>query len=184
MAGLRIVDRLGDRGDGRLVEYELDVLARLKAYLRIADVGFEQLDLSGQMREVVTAPGREIVYDPHPVAELNERTANSARKDLFNYAMADGYARMFRNAGFAEEVDVLRSRQADRDRDGALAAISERMIQAIDFVGSEEEVGAFVRAYVEAGVEHPVLMPMPWGEDRFDVTEQTMRAAIRGLAGD
>ena len=29
------------------------------------------------------------------VAELNERTANSARKDLFNYAMADGYARMF-----------------------------------------------------------------------------------------
>lgn len=116
------------------------------------------------------------------VAELNERTANSARKDLFNYAMADGYARMFRSAGFSDEVDELRSRQAERDRDGALAAISERMIQAIDFIGSEAEVGEFVRAYVDAGVEHPVLMPMPWGEDRFDVTRKTMQAAIQGLA--
>ena len=117
------------------------------------------------------------------VAELNERTAKSARKDLFNYAMADGYARMFKRAGFTEEVDALRARQAERDRDGALEAISERMIQAIDFIGSEEEVGQFVQAYADAGVEHPVLMPMPWGEDRFGVTSATMRAAINGLSG-
>jgi probable F420-dependent oxidoreductase len=116
------------------------------------------------------------------VAELNERTAKSARKDLFNYAMADGYARMFKRAGFTEEVDALRARQAERDRDGALEAISERMIQAIDFIGSEEEVGRFVQAYADAGVEHPVLMPMPWGEDRFGVTSATMRAAINGLS--
>jgi len=117
------------------------------------------------------------------VAELNERTAKSARKDLFNYAMADGYARMFKRAGFTEEVDALRARQAERDRDGALEAISERMIQAIDFIGSDEEVGQFVQAYADAGVEHPVLMPMPWGEDRFGVTSATMRAAINGLSG-
>ena len=118
------------------------------------------------------------------VAELNERTATSARKDLFNYAMADGYARMFRSAGFSEEVDELRARQAERDRDGVLAAISERMIQAIDFIGSADEVGGFVKSYVDAGVEHPVLMPMPWGADRFEVTRQTMEAAIAGLARD
>jgi len=107
-----------------------------------------------------------------------ERAAGSARRDLFNYAMADGYARMFRNAGFEEEVDTLRARQAERNRDGALAAISERMIQAIDFIGNETEVTAFVRRYVEAGVEHPVLMPMPWGADRLEVTRKTMEAAI------
>jgi probable F420-dependent oxidoreductase len=109
------------------------------------------------------------------------RAAGSARRDLFNYAMADGYARMFRAAGFAAEVEDLRERQAARDRDGALAAISERMIQAIDFVGSAEEVTRFVRGYVDAGVERPVLMPMPWGEDRFAVTESTMAAAIRAV---
>lgn len=110
-----------------------------------------------------------------------ERSAHSARKDLFNYAMADGYANMFRAAGFANEVDTLRERQAQRDRDGALAAISEKMIQAIDFIGSESEVTAFVQSYLDAGVEHPVLMPMPWGEDRLAVTKATMSAAAQVL---
>ncbi len=118
----------------------------------------------------------------HAAVSTLDRAANSARKDLFNYAMADGYANMFRRAGFTEEVDALRARQAERDRDGALAAISERMIQAIDFIGSESEVGAFVRSYVDAGVEHPVLMPMPWGDDRMEVTKRTMTAAVSGLA--
>ena len=106
-----------------------------------------------------------------------ERAANSARRDLFNYAMADGYANMFRAAGFAAEVDELRERQAAKDRDGAVAAISETMIQAIDFIGSESEVTNFVSTYVEAGVEYPVLIPMPWGKDRREVTVSTMAAA-------
>lgn len=110
-----------------------------------------------------------------------ERSANSARKDLFNYAMADGYARMFSEAGFEDEVKALRARQAEKDRDGALAAVSERMIQAIDFIGSEAEVTKFVKGYVDAGVEHPVLMPLPWGEDRRAVTDATMKAAIEAV---
>ena len=84
---------------------------------------------------------------------------------------------MFRAAGFTEEVDELHARMVERDRDGALATISERMIQAIDFIGSAQEVTDFVRSYVDAGVEYPILMPMPWGEDRYEVTRQTMVAA-------
>ena len=110
-----------------------------------------------------------------------ERSAKSARKDLFNYAMADGYARMFSQAGFEDEIKELRARQAEKDREGALAAVSERMIQAIDFIGNEPEVTDFVKSYVDAGVEHPVLMPLPWGEDRRAVTDATMRAAIKAV---
>ena len=110
-----------------------------------------------------------------------ERSAKSARKDLFNYAMADGYARMFSQAGFEDEIKELRARQAEKDREGALAAVSERMIQAIDFIGNEPEVTDFVKDYVDAGVEHPVLMPLPWGEDRRAVTDATMRAAIKAI---
>jgi probable F420-dependent oxidoreductase len=110
-----------------------------------------------------------------------ERSANSARKDLFNYAMADGYARMFSQAGFADEIKELRARQAEKDREGALAAVSERMIQAIDFIGNEPEVTNFVKDYVNAGVERPVLMPLPWGEDRRAITDATMSAAIRAV---
>lgn len=111
-----------------------------------------------------------------------ERSARSARKDLFNYAMADGYAKMFRSAGFADDVDALRARHAERDRDGALAAISEDMIQAINFIGSQQQVTDFVKGYVDAGVEHPVLMPMPWGDDRLAVTTATMAAAAEAVA--
>ena len=96
--------------------------------------------------------------------------------------MADGYANMFRAAGFDGEVAELRARFAERDRDGAMAAISEEMIQAINFVGSADEVTRFVSAYVDAGVQHPVLMPMPWGEDRYAVTESTMRAAAAAVS--
>ena len=114
------------------------------------------------------------------VGKLEER-ANSARRDLFGYAMADGYARMFSEAGFEDEVKTLRARFAEKDRDGAVAAVSDRMVQAIDFIGGEDEVTDFVRSYVDAGVEHPVLMPMPWGDDRRAVTEATMRAAIQAV---
>ena len=110
-----------------------------------------------------------------------ERSANSARRDLFNYAMADGYARMFSQAGFADEIKELRARQAEKDREGALAAVSERMIQAIDFIGNEPEVTNFVKDYVNAGVERPVLMPLPWGEDRRAITDATMSAAIKAV---
>jgi probable F420-dependent oxidoreductase len=115
------------------------------------------------------------------VGDLSDH-AHSARKDLFNYAMSDSYASMFRSAGFSDEIEELRERHSERDRDGALAAISERMIQAIDFIGSEAEVGSFVQSYVDAGVEHPVLMPLPWGEDRAAVAQRTMAAAISGTA--
>ena len=120
---------------------------------------------------------RIYAYVHAAVGRLEERI-RSARRDLFNYAMADGYARMFRQAGFETEVDELRNRFAEKDRDGAIAAISERMVQAIDFIGSESEVTDFVKRYIAEGVEYPVLMPMPWGEDRRAVTDATMKAAV------
>ncbi len=126
--------------------------------------------------------GNAVIYAyVHAAVGDFDKSANSARRDLFNYAMADGYANMFRRAGFEDEVNEIREKQRAKDREGAVAAVSERMIQAIDFIGSESEVTSFIKSYGDAGVEHPVLMPMPWGEDRRAVTEATMRAAINAL---
>ncbi len=137
----------------------------------------------GPSIEHVRAGGDATIFAyVHAAVSDFERRAMSARRDLFNYAMADGYARMFRASGFADEMDALRARQAERDRDGALAAISDRMIQAIDFIGDADAVTDFVRGYVDAGIEHPVLMPMPWGDDRFAVTKATMEAAAKAVA--
>ena len=137
--------------------------------------------VAASIQQVRSGGDAEIFAYVHGAVGELERSSRSARKDLFNYAMADGYANMFRAAGFEDEVNELRERQASRDRDGALAAISEDMIQAINFIGSEQQVGEFVKSYVDAGVQHPVLMPMPWGEDRWAVTRQTMQAATSQL---
>ncbi len=101
-----------------------------------------------------------------------------ARRDLFSYAVVDAYARNFERAGFADEVAAIRGHHADGDREGALGAVSDRFVDAIDVMGDADAVNDTVKAYVDAGVEVPVLMPLPWGPDRMAVVETTMRAAV------
>jgi probable F420-dependent oxidoreductase len=103
-----------------------------------------------------------------------------ARRDLFSYAVVDSYARNFERAGFGDEVAEIRARHAERDREGALAGVSDRMVDAIDIMGDAATVRRAVEEYVAAGVQVPVLMPLPWGPDRTKVIEATMEAAING----
>ncbi len=48
-------------------------------------------------------------------------------------------------------------------------AVSDRMVDAIDVMGDADHVRATVQSYVDAGVDVPVLMPLPWGPDRLGV---------------
>lgn len=100
-----------------------------------------------------------------------------ARRDLFSYIVVDSYARNFERAGFAEEVADVREHHSARDREGALAAVSDRMVDAIDVMGDAAHVRSTVQAYVDAGVEVPVVMPLPWGPDRMATVRATMAAA-------
>ena len=103
-----------------------------------------------------------------------------ARRDLWSYAVVPSYARNFERAGFADEVAEITERQAAGDRDGAIGAVSDRMVDAIDVMGDAATVAATMRAYTDAGVDAPVLMPLPWGADRRATAEATVRAAIAG----
>ena len=105
-----------------------------------------------------------------------DRARPSGRKDLFSYAVVDAYARAFERAGFGEEVAALRSAREAGDRDASVAAMSDRMVDAIDICGDAAHVAAAVRSYREAGVEVPVIMPLPWGEDRVGTIEATIEA--------
>jgi alkanesulfonate monooxygenase SsuD/methylene tetrahydromethanopterin reductase-like flavin-dependent oxidoreductase (luciferase family) len=51
------------------------------------------------------------------------------------------------------------------------------MCDAIDVLGDGDTVRDAVRAYIDAGVDVPVLMPLPWGGDRRQVLTDTMEAA-------
>ncbi len=101
-----------------------------------------------------------------------------ARRDLFSYAVVDSYARNFERAGYADEVAAVREAHAAGDRAAALAAVSDRMVDDIDVMGDADTVHATMRAYADAGVEVPVLMPLPWGADRRASANLTIRAAV------
>jgi hypothetical protein len=51
------------------------------------------------------------------------------------------------------------------------------MVDAIDVLGDGAHVHATVQSYVDAGVDVPVVMPMPWGSDRMGVIADTINAA-------
>lgn len=114
----------------------------------------------------------------HAGVTAREHGIDNARKDLFSYAVVDAYARNFERAGFGDDVAELRERHAAKDREGAVAAVGDAFVDAIDFMGTPDEVRDFAREYAEAGVDVPILMPLPWGPDRRQVIDDTMRAFV------
>ena len=129
--------------------------------------------------EQVRAGGDATVYAyVHAGVCERDEGIDNARRDLYSYAVVDSYARNFERAGFADEVAEIRGRFADGDRAGAVAAVSDRMVDAIDVMGDPDTVHATMRAYADAGVDVPVLMPLPWGADRRASADATIRAAV------
>jgi probable F420-dependent oxidoreductase len=106
----------------------------------------------------------------------------AARRDLFSYAVVDSYARNFERAGYGESVAAVRERHQAGDREGALAAVSDAMVDGIDVMGDAGHVAATVRSYVEGGVEVPIVFPLPWGPDRMAVVDETLKAALQGIS--
>jgi len=114
----------------------------------------------------------------HAGACAREEGIELARRDLFSYAVVDSYARNFERAGYGDSVAEVRERFAAGDRAGAVAAVSDGMVDGIDVMGDDDIVAATMAAYADAGVDVPVLMPLPWGADRRASAERTIRAAL------
>lgn len=106
-----------------------------------------------------------------------EQALEPAKRDLFSYATVDAYARNFERAGYADSVAEVRERHAAGDRAGAVAAVSNEMVEGVNFMGTEDEVYERVQAYASAGVDVPIVFPLPWGDDRRATIAATMRAA-------
>jgi len=100
-----------------------------------------------------------------------------ARRDLFSYATVDSYANHFTRAGYGDAVAAIRKRHAERDREGALSAVSDEMVDGIDVMGDVDVVAATVKAYADGGVDEPIVFPLPFGDDPMAVVETTLKAA-------
>jgi len=118
-----------------------------------------------------------VFCNAHVAVTDRDRGLDEARRDLFSYAVVDAYAATFRRAGFGGEIDALRAAHLAGDRAGALAAVSDAMVDAHNVMGDAATIRATVEAYAAAGAV-PVVMPLPFGGEPATVLDDTLRAAV------
>ena len=91
---------------------------------RPRDQRVERACYDGMVERIREGGAARIYAYVHCAVTDRDRFAEAARRDLFAYAVADGYARQFARAGFADDVATMQERWAARDRSDkeALAA--------------------------------------------------------------
>ena len=129
--------------------------------------------------EQVRRGGNATIYaNVHVGVGDRAAAAPRARYDLFSYAVVDAYASSFTRAGYGDAIKAIRAAHLAGDRAGALAAIPDEMVDAIEVTGDEAPVRDTISAYRRAGVDIPVVFPLTWGAAGQDGLESTLRAAI------
>ena len=93
-----------------------------------------------------------------------EQMWQAARQPLFHYInrMGDFYWNMLASNGFEDEVLASRASWRDRDRDGAMQAISDDMVREIEVIGPLESVSEQLAERARAGAELQMVQ-MPGG---------------------
>jgi probable F420-dependent oxidoreductase len=133
--------------------------------------------------EQVRRGGNATIYaNIHVGVGDRDAAAQQARYDLFSYAVVDAYARSFTRAGFGDAVQAIRAAHRAGDRAGALAAVPDEMVDAINVTGDQALVADTIGAYRRAGVDVPVVFPLIWGARGQDALDSTLRAAIAPAA--
>jgi probable F420-dependent oxidoreductase len=114
-----------------------------------------------------------LVTDDAPAAR------EAVRRTFAPYIATSVYNRFYRWLGFAEEAEAVRGALAAGDRAGAVAAVSDRVLDTVVAIGDADGVAARVQAYVDAGVTVPVIQCLAPGRAE---AERTLRGIGERLA--
>ena len=129
--------------------------------------------LRGYLSEGAESVGRdpmEITIAPHtPIfvfdGENDEQTLWEAKRPLENYInrMGNFYHEMMTRTGWADEVRAVQEAwEKERDRDAAIAGISDRMVREIQVLGTMPEVKERLRERAANGADLQIVY-MPKG---------------------
>ena len=113
------------------------------------------------------------------VTDTPDVARDEVRKEMVEYIISPPYGRYFSSVGFDDEVQAVNAAFAARDRDGAVDAVSERLLDDVLVVGtSGDEVADQLRAYVAAGADDIMIQPVPdfRGGDYLRTIEEVARA--------
>ncbi len=168
--GPRMLELAGEIADGVLLnwlppEAVPACLARIEAGARRARRSLAEIEVAGFVRTCVTE-------EPAAARQWLAR-------DITGYAIVDAYARFFSECGYADEVAAINAAWTAGDRAGAVAAVSDRLLDGLGAVGDEACCRDRVAAYAKAGLGEPVIFPFSADHDPLPSVLRTVRAFER-----
>ena len=90
----------------------------------------------------------------------NLETARVAARDfLILYCSFPAYGRMFRESGFDAEMDAIDAGLAADDREGAMQAISDTMLDEVCLVGDADRIARGLAVLQDNGLAHALIAP-------------------------
>lgn len=99
----------------------------------------------------------------------------AVRRELVEYLISPPYGRYFTSVGFGAEVEGARAGFEARDRQRAVAAVSDALVDEVLIYGKDAaDIAEPLRQYFEAGADHLMIQPVP--VERFGDPDRTIDA--------
>jgi 5,10-methylenetetrahydromethanopterin reductase len=134
----------------------------------------------GELAEGAQKAGRDVkevestLFATAFISNDVELARKPARTLLSRYGSMPYYGNMFAHAGFDSEMAAVRA--AGSDAKAAVAAVTDKMIDALVAVGSEERVRDRLAELTSPGVGWAIVFVNPVGEDRASAVKRAMRS--------
>jgi probable F420-dependent oxidoreductase len=100
------------------------------------------------------------------VGEDEAAVRRTLAEETVRYVALDFYRQMFDDSGFARETAAVRAALAD-GVGAAAGRVSDRMLEVIALFGPAEGWAGRLARYRSAGIDLPVVAPVPVGPDAF-----------------
>jgi len=134
----------------------------------------------GELAKGAKSAGRDVkeveptLFATAFISDDVELARKPARTLLSRYGAMPYYGNMFAHAGFDREMAGVRA--AGSDGKAAVAAVTDKMIDALVAVGSEGRVRERLAELTSPGVGLAIVFVNPVGEDRASAVKRAMRA--------
>jgi len=175
LAGLlpKMLSLAGELADG--VFLNLMTIASLPAAVTHIEAG---LSRAGRARaDIVVAS-----LLPCCISTDADAAARAARQVVAGYAMHPAAGKLFSASGFSTELAQVRERLTHGEQDAA-ESVSHAMIDAFVAHGGSDVLPGRIKAYRDAGVDLPVLFPMPVDDGWIPAMQRVIEAALPSNVG-
>lgn len=169
--GVRSAELAGEVADGAIlnlatVQHTAHAVGQIADGAKKAGRTSKDVEVVGLLRYIAT--------------ERQDVAFQSGRALLGQYGSLPFYRNMWEQGGFGAEAAAMAAATERGDAAGAVAAVSQRMVEGITLYGPRDRCWERVNAYRDAGVQLPVIYPYPGDGD----WEAAFRKAIDTFAVD